>query len=98
MNKKIVSLMLCLLFFIATSSGAGVQYTGTLNVVFVDISSVMIDQQRYQLSPEATIFTQSNPDGYLFLSSSMEGYQVLFSLREFEHREPMITQMMLLDE
>ena len=97
MKTKLILASLLILFTFAVFAHSIVLQQGTLQVVLSDIRSVIIDQQRYQLSPDAKIYKQSNPNELLPLTASLEGYRVAFDLRHVGSREPLVLFLMLLD-
>lgn len=98
MKLKTSYFVFSLLILVAVIAHGSVQFHGTLRVVFPEINSVIIDQQRYQLAPDTPIYRESNLKIMLPLTVELEGSRVSFAIREFENRDPMIIHLMLLDD
>lgn len=71
---------------------------GTLQVVLLDIRSVIIDQQRYQLVSGAKVYRQSAPDDEIVLTTELEGSRVEFDTRYSPNRGQEIVYLMVVDK
>lgn len=98
MKKKMAVLSFCFSLLVAISVGAIAVQQGTLQAISPDSRTVTIDQQRYQLMPDAPVYRASDPDVRVPLTAGLTGVRVQFDLRQAGEGEPLIVYLMIIDQ
>ena len=97
MKTKLIIALVVFLFFAALSVQATVVLTGTLQVVYPDSGTVIIDQQMYILPNSVPVVRQSNAEERIGLSVEMQGARVAFDYRLAEGGTAQLLYLNILD-
>ncbi|SEA81562.1 hypothetical protein SAMN05660420_03276 [Desulfuromusa kysingii] len=93
--KKIIVLLL--LFVVTTDVFSLVVLRGTIQEVYPDIRSVIINQSRYQLADDAKIYLQNDTSVSLLLDKNLVGKQVIFNIYTSDSGEITLKYLAVLD-
>lgn len=97
MKKKSVIALFLLLALSAFSAQAIVVHKGTLQVVYPDSGTVIIDQQMYILPESVKVFGQSGAEEEIRLSAELQGARVSFDYRLAEGGTAILLYLNILD-